>query len=606
MPGNRRDLRTVFYLKDKTSREFRHTAAKVYQLPPRGSDFRIGDVNKRVTFCAVSGELLEEFTFEPHTGHSDRAPEQALMVGRVASLSASCNDSVPVMFEPTPVSAESEDEGFQSCVDEHPVLSDGRLQVVSPLMRPSGRAGDIRSPRVLALQHAPDGAFRQQVRSHLSCSLSLLQNLQRKTHTYRASQWGDHILPSEGYCRNTCLPAPRSCGEGDLVRDAGANEYIVDGLGPGGVEQRVPYPLDAKGDLHAAGAVIKPCTEFYRIYTPEDPEEAHPSGNHDSSRSGSVERKFSSDGGCQGPDSGSSPGHIKCSDPRGCNLHRPRGHAVANHGSNASIGGCNACVGHASSSPVCGCSGEDPYFGEPGLTAPDRSRLPPEEPQHATTQPRRPITRRGRERLPTSSSVRRSHSTRSRLGRFLGACALALVGTQMAGPCQTSLMQPERGVEADESRTRWPKVCQEVDVRLEPTSGLELPQGWMAVTDMSRRATRPQLRSWLGPQAWKLDRSLRVGLIEVYAGKATLSDAYEELGGEAIRIGRAWGQELRSPEARWYLSSLLQICKPDDVLVAFPCTAHCQWSSYNEHRGLATRRKVAGSFGEQTGPALVV
>ena len=106
VPGNRRDLRTVFYLKDKTSREFRHTAAKVYQLPPRGSDFRIGDVNKRVTFCAVSGELLEEFTFEPHTGHSDRAPEQALMVGRVASLSASCNDSVPVMFEPTPVSAD--------------------------------------------------------------------------------------------------------------------------------------------------------------------------------------------------------------------------------------------------------------------------------------------------------------------------------------------------------------------------------------------------------------------------------------------------------------------------------------------------------------------
>ena len=71
-----------------------------------------------------------------------------------------------------------------------------------------------------------------------------------------------------------------------------------------------------------------------------------------------------------------------------------------------------------------------------------------------------------------------------------------------------------------------------------------------------------------------------------------MSDAYEELGGEAIRIGRAWGQELRSPEARWYLRSLLQICKPDDVLVAFPCTLHCQWSSYNEHRGLATRRKV--------------
>ena len=47
-------------------------------------------------------------------------------------------------------------------------------------------------------------------------------------------------------CRNTCLPAPRGCGEGDLVRDAGANEYIVDGLGPGGVEQRVPYPLDVR------------------------------------------------------------------------------------------------------------------------------------------------------------------------------------------------------------------------------------------------------------------------------------------------------------------------------------------------------------------------
>ena len=70
-------------------------------------------------------------------------------------------------------------------------------------------------------------------------------------------------------------------------------------------------------------------------------------------------------------------------------------------------------------------------------------------------------------------------------------------------------MQPERGLEADESRTRWPKVSQEVDVRLEPTSGLELPQGWMAVTDMSRRATRPQLRSWLGPQGLEARSKLK-------------------------------------------------------------------------------------------------
>ena len=79
--------------------------------------------------------------------------------------------------------------------------------------------------------------------------------------------------------------------------------------------------------------------------------------------------------------------------------------------------------------------------------------------------------------------------------------------------------------------------------------------------------------TWLGPQAWKLNRGSAVGLIEVCAGRGMLSDAFEECrdGLEAFHLGHLHGQELRSQEGHWFTLSLIGLCKPEDVFVSFPC-----------------------------------
>ena len=111
---------------------------------------------------------------------------------------------------------------------------------------------------------------------------------------------------------------------------------------------------------------------------------------------------------------------------------------------------------------------------------------------------------------------------------------------------------------------------------------------------MSQRATRAQVKRWLGPQAWKLDRNFRVGLIEVYTGRGRLSDAHEHMcdGSRVILLGYMHGQELRTAEGRWLTLCLIDLCKPEDVFVCFPCRGWCRWSTLNERRGPLTRRKI--------------
>ena len=143
-------------------------------------------------------------------------------------------------------------------------------------------------------------------------------------------------------------------------------------------------------------------------------------------------------------------------------------------------------------------------------------------------------------------------------------------------------------------KTSWPAVSPEVDVDLfEESPSLSLPQAWKAVPiDFGKNASRARLREWLGPQAWKLDRNLDVQLIEVFAGRARLSDEFEAAGGISIRIGRAWGQELRGDEARWLLRSLVSLVGPAHVFISFPCKAHCKWNQFNIYRSLETRQKI--------------
>ena len=142
--------------------------------------------------------------------------------------------------------------------------------------------------------------------------------------------------------------------------------------------------------------------------------------------------------------------------------------------------------------------------------------------------------------------------------------------------------------------TKWPVLSPEVAVgEIEHQAELTLPQAWKAVpADFAKNASRARLKEWLGPQSWKLDKGVQVQLIEVFAGRARLSDEFESAGGVSIRVGRAWGQELRGEEARWLLRSLVKVTCPKDVFIAFPCKSYCRWSQYNLCRSLETRQKI--------------
>ena len=100
----------------------------------------------------------------------------------------------------------------------------------------------------------------------------------------------------------------------------------------------------------------------------------------------------------------------------------------------------------------------------------------------------------------------------------MGALAAALTVTQVTHP---GLHPPPNGhqtkaedPEMSGGSTCWPSLSPEVEVPpLDSSNPLELPQAWKAVrADFSKPATRPQLRQWLGPQGWKLDRGINVGL----------------------------------------------------------------------------------------------
>ena len=155
---------------------------------------------------------------------------------------------------------------------------------------------------------------------------------------------------------------------------------------------------------------------------------------------------------------------------------------------------------------------------------------------------------------------------------------------------------PEPLDERAAGSTGWPTLSPEVGVLVPHNPGVDVPQAWQAVEalDMSQRATRTQLKQWLGPQAWKIARGSQVGLVELYTGRGRLSDSYENLceGSEAIRLGHMYGQELRSPEGQWFTLSLIELCKPEDVFVSFPCKGWCRWSSFNERREPGTRLKI--------------
>ena len=92
-----------------------------------------------------------------------------------------------------------------------------------------------------------------------------------------------------------------------------------------------------------------------------------------------------------------------------------------------------------------------------------------------------------------------------------------------------------------------------------------------------------EVAEWLGKQAYKLKK--RVGLVEVFTGKAPLSRFYERRSQlESIRIGLEYGQDLNKLKDRRNLVLLIGLTQPQHVWYSFPCGPWSAWSQLNQSK----------------------
>jgi hypothetical protein len=104
-------------------------------------------------------------------------------------------------------------------------------------------------------------------------------------------------------------------------------------------------------------------------------------------------------------------------------------------------------------------------------------------------------------------------------------------------------------------------------------------------------ATREKLEAFLGDQAYLL--SHQIHLIEVFAGStANTSKQVEVAGGNAIRIGLAWGQDLSTAVNRALLLELAKYVCPEHVVVAWQCTSVAGFSQLNYVRHEQSRPRI--------------
>ena len=105
--------------------------------------------------------------------------------------------------------------------------------------------------------------------------------------------------------------------------------------------------------------------------------------------------------------------------------------------------------------------------------------------------------------------------------------------------------------------------------------------------------TYGEVRDWLGDQAWKMDGGPgSLFLLEVFCGRARLSEDIEKHKYTAIRIGTQYGHDLALPNQRRYLHCLIDFLKPEHVWVAWPCTFLGSWSRFNIARGEKTKQRI--------------
>ena len=102
-----------------------------------------------------------------------------------------------------------------------------------------------------------------------------------------------------------------------------------------------------------------------------------------------------------------------------------------------------------------------------------------------------------------------------------------------------------------------------------------------------------ELGAWLGKQASKLDQD--VGLIEVFAGRARLSEAFQKQTNKcaiAIQIGLDYGQDLRRLRDHRCLLALIALTRPDHVWFAPPCECWGPWARFKSSNSDTAKDKI--------------
>ena len=107
-----------------------------------------------------------------------------------------------------------------------------------------------------------------------------------------------------------------------------------------------------------------------------------------------------------------------------------------------------------------------------------------------------------------------------------------------------------------------------------------------------RSEVRAELQTWLGDQQHLLDK--KVGLIEVFTGKANLSTVFEQRTGlHAIRLGLDYGQDFTRVHDRRCLLLLIAYCRPKHLWFSFPCKYWSPWTHVNMSKNQSTHDEIA-------------
>ena len=590
IPQGPRDVRTVFYLKNGTQKEMYQFQAKHFMLPPKGSGIRLSDVVRRQTVCASSGDILESYSFD--SAFLASPPGLGTPPAVQGALMGEHTVCVPEVHACSSQAGESDLEEFYDC--NGPEISVSMLA-----RRRRGEAASACSCRI-----AYDRKIRQRARRHVAlCRVSPeVPRVQRPDCSADGLDRQDHLCPASrlrGHQDSRSIDSRQPHGgrhgpdgRRGLLPDAPVlhRELPVrreEGDLPGGPSSGNTAYFDIGSDCGSTSGHGDQGSDYDEQFCPAaacDPSRGAAPGELLSGAAGSTEDHGIRQGdagpgvcghaGCGCEDAGAEQAHPRASPRARVRGHRPVDQggtppAVDRHGGRSCAAACSAAGSHARAHAADGAARFGSSYGKqlqpPPVLEPRLQR--PAVPEHG---------HRARQRRPG-------------FWGWLGACAFAMIETgSHLPPAMVSKVVPEDEV-VDEASVSWPRVSPEFELSYVAESDLTLPLAWRKL-DMSRLATKAQLRTWLGPQGYKIDS--RVGLVELFAGKGRLSDAYEEQNSSAIRLGRAWGQELRGDEAHWLVRSLIIRCKPRDVFVAFPCRAYCQWSNYNLARGLATRQKI--------------